>query len=266
MLQENLIIAWNRPVAAEYRHMGLAADTGFDDAVPGQFVTLRAQDQDTPLLRRPFSIHRLTVTGGRVTGIEILYRVVGPCTRRFAQLQAGETVNVLGPLGKGFSLPAGCRRVFLVGGGIGVAPLLFLADRFSSTGIDPAGSALFLGGRTEADLLCRPAFRALGLPVHLSTDDGSVGHHGVITELIEKKLNTDRPDLICACGPPAMLAAIGEIAAKRSIPCQVSIETLMACGLGVCLGCAVDTVDADTGYHHTCKDGPVFDARRLKWC
>jgi dihydroorotate dehydrogenase electron transfer subunit len=263
MIQSDVTVLWNRKLGQDYRHLALSADTGFEDAQPGQFVTVSI-DQQPQILRRPFSIHRLIVENNQPRGLEILYRVVGPSTKRVAQLETGDVVNVLGPLGNGFTLPQATKRVYLVGGGIGVAPLLFWADYLRETGVDLSDCALFLGGRTETDLLRRDEFQHLGLTLHLSTDDGSVGHPGVITRVLETVLEKESPDLICACGPPAMLDATAAIAAKWKLPCQVSVETLMACGMGACLGCAVETVDQDAGYRHVCIDGPVFDARQLK--
>lgn len=265
MMQKDATVLWNKKLGRDYRHMALSVEAGFEDAHPGQFVTLSLVDPQAQILRRPFSIHRLIVDKGRPRGLEILYRVVGPCTKRLARLQTGDTANVLGPLGKGYTLPQASKRIYLVGGGIGVAPLLFWADYLKGAGVNLSDCALFLGGRTEADLLRQDEFQRLGMALHLSTDDGSLGRKGVVTRDLEAVIEKEPPDLICACGPPAMLDATGAIASKWGIPCQVSIETIMACGLGVCLGCAVDTADLDSTYRHVCIDGPVFDARQLKW-
>lgn len=262
MIQKDTIILWNRQVGPTYFHMGLSCTEGFETAIPGQFVTLRANRQQTPLLRRPFSIHRLIRENNSVRGVEILYRAVGTCTRHLSTLVKGDRVNILGPLGNGFPT-SNIGRSYLVAGGIGVAPMIFLAETLQKTRTEPSGDIMFLGGRTKEDLLCTDEFQRAGMSVQLSTDDGSLGYKGLVTDLLEKAVATKRPDWIFACGPMPMLKTVARFAQSNHIPCQVSIETLMACGLGVCLGCAMDDNKVTEKYRHVCIDGPVFDAATL---
>ena len=153
----------------------------------------------------------------------------------------------------------------LVAGGVGVPPIRFLAQSLLARhrGLGPC--VVFIGGRSRDDLVCISEFDLPGFLLDVSTDDGSQGHPGVVTARLERSLDSAPVDLICACGPPGMLKAVAGMALQRQIACQVSIEAMMACGMGACLGCAVATTDKDGRYRHVCTDGPVFDARRLKW-
>ncbi len=262
--QEEARIIGNRSLGGGYHRMGLACGPGYGGAEPGQFVTLRFPDGMGPFLRRPFSIHRpIRGEDGGLAGIELLFKVVGPFTRRLSAAVAGGSVDMVGPLGKGFRIPAGADRIFLAGGGIGVAPLVFLAHCLAEEGRSKEGAEVFLGGRSADDILCREIFAGLGFRVHVATEDGGAGQRGLVTRPLAERVATDPPDLICACGPVPMLRAVADLAGARGIPCQVSVETIMACGLGACLGCAVEMEGKPDGYGHVCRDGPVFDAGRL---
>ncbi|MFZ5572112.1 MAG: dihydroorotate dehydrogenase electron transfer subunit [Thermodesulfobacteriota bacterium] len=262
ILQQDTRILWNRAIGSSYFHMGLRCGEGFENAVPGQFVTLRIPDQQTPLLRRPFSIHRLVRENDSIRGIEILYRVVGNCTGRLSRLSAGDRVSLLGPLGNGFSVP-GDGPIYMAAGGIGVAPMVFLAESIHKKSPESSPHTLFLGGRTQTDLLCMDIFRSLGMALEVSTDDGSVGYEGLVTDLLQQAVLDNPPERIVACGPMPMLKTVARIARSRQVPCEVSIETLMACGMGVCLGCAVEDRRPADKYRHVCIDGPVFEAATL---
>jgi dihydroorotate dehydrogenase electron transfer subunit len=228
-------------------------------AAPGQFVMVRAGEGLDPLLRRPFSVYRVDETGI----LQILFKVVGRGTDWLARLRPGEYVDVLGPLGQGFSLLEQ-GGVCLVGGGIGVAPLFFLAQRQRSK--QPEGEIeLLLGARTKIEVTAlAQGFANLGVTVRLATDDGSAGHHGLVGELLTA-LPGDGPDRVFACGPHPMLAAVAGICQENGWPCQVSSEAAMACGLGACLGCAQPAAGKEKGYLHVCKQGPVFDAGDIQW-
>jgi dihydroorotate dehydrogenase electron transfer subunit len=264
MFQEIVNILYNRRVGSSYYRLGLTCNPGYTRSRPGQFVMIRTPDGGDPILRRPFSIHALIVRGGAATGIEILYKTVGPCTTRLAEAREGERLDMIGPLGRGFNLPENTRRVLIGAGGIGAAPTLFLVRRMREIGIDLENCRVFLGGRSEADLLCRKDFLGLGIPVHITTDDGSAGEHCFLTDPLEAAVRKAPPDLICACGPMGMLKCIAGIAERHRVPCQISIETLMACGIGACLGCAVEGSKPGNAYLHACSDGPVFDAGALR--
>lgn len=261
--QEQARVLRNDAVGPAYYRIALRCSPGYRHAAAGQFVMLRPTASLDPLLRRPFSIHRLVGSGDTVQGIELLYKVVGPVTQRMAALKADDVLDLLGPLGTGFRLPAAPGRIFLVAGGIGIAPLLFLVLRLQEHGTDLSKCRLFLGGRTRQDLLCREDFAQLGIPTDLSTDDGSSGDRCLVTQPFERLTRQEPPDLIYACGPMDMLRCVIEVAAARRIPCQVSIETMMACGIGACLGCAVASRRTAGRYLHACLDGPVFDGDDL---
>jgi dihydroorotate dehydrogenase electron transfer subunit len=177
-------------------------------------------------------------------------------------LKAGDFLDVLGPLGNGFTCPEGLGRVFLVAGGVGVACLWYLALFLKEQ--KGVRCTVFLGGRSASDILCQEEFNSMDGKSYITTEDGSLGQKGVITSLVQKTLEVDRkPDIIYACGPTAMLKAVSNIAATHSIRCQISLETAMACGFGVCLGCAVQKADGSGDYLHACTDGPVFDSRAV---
>ena len=256
-------ILWNREVAPGYRRMALATGKAYTGAEAGQFVMVGLADPSPRLLRRPFSIHRrLTVEGGGA--IELLYRVVGPTTRVMASLAAGATIDLVGPLGRGFRVPQDVRHVTLVAGGIGVAPMLFLAETLvERQGAD--GIGVYIGGRNCNDILCTEDFERLGVQVWTTTEDGSSGDQCLVTLPLERAAERSAPELICACGPPAMLDCVAQIAGARGISCQVCIEAVMACGIGACLGCAVAAEAPNAPFRHVCQDGPVFDAAQLAW-
>jgi dihydroorotate dehydrogenase electron transfer subunit len=243
--------------------MGLSC-ASYGEAIPGQFVMLRVSSRNAPLLRRPLSIHRLITEGERTRGIEFLYRVVGTGTGLLAKARPGDDIDILGPIGNGFSISSQHRCIYLVGGGIGVPPLVFLATVLRSAGGEAAPRCrMFLGGRSREDLLCAEEFEALGIPVRLTTDDGSAGDKCLVTHPLEEAVKTAPPDIIYACGPLPMLSCVAGISRKHGVPCQVSIESMMACGMGACLGCAVQGSGEKDRYWHVCKDGPVFDVSSL---
>jgi dihydroorotate dehydrogenase electron transfer subunit len=261
---DNATILWNQPLGGTCYRIGITVSAQYAYATPGQFVMLRLPNQTDPLLRRPFSIHRLIESeNGILQGIEILVKVIGKITRRLSFCQPGDTVDILGPLGHGFSIPSGCSRIFMAAGGIGVAPMLFLATSLFKKKVDLSRCILFLGGRTKSDILCQADFSALNLPIIITTDDGSMGDQCLITHPLEVSAGEQRPDIILACGPSGMLACVAGIAESMNIPCQVSIETAMACGIGACLGCAVKSRSPDAGRLHVCLDGPVLDSRQI---
>ncbi len=261
MILEEAKIVWNRPLGDSYRHMGIETGAAFDPSVPGQFVMVKVGDGFAPLLPRPFSIHRLIDTG---KGIELLYKMVGPTTNTMGGLSPGDTLRLLGPLGKGFAVPSASQPVALAGGGIGIAPLVFLASHLIKNGIAPDRIKVFLGGRSAEDLLCADDFKKMGLRVYTTTDDGSAGEKGLVTRLLESSVKAREVELVYACGPMGMLKGVFAITEKYQVACQVSIETIMACGMGACMGCAVKSKHSlDEKCRRVCLDGPVFDAGQI---
>jgi len=263
LFQKKVEILHHTKVGPGYFKIGLAFPDLARSAQPGQFVMVRLPDRYIPLLRRPFSVHNRLIDGGEVNGIELLYKVVGETTRAMSELKAGDFLDVLGPLGNGFSFPEGIQDVFLVAGGVGVASLYYLAlDLAERRAVRPT---VFLGGCSATDILCREGFESIGSRVQITTEDSSLGENGVVTSLIQKALEVDgKPDIIYACGPTGMLKAVSDITAAYDVPCQVSLETVMACGFGVCLGCVVEKAGSPGAYLHACTDGPVFDYRAIR--
>lgn len=233
------------------------------EAQPGQFVMVHPKKFSEPLLPRPFSIHRLQ--GNRV---DLLIRAAGLGTRQLCGLSPGEVLEIKGPLGRGFKLDSE-KDPILVAGGIGVAPLLYLADRLikmnrSKTGVPPR---LLIGAGSKKELLGLREFKKAGLRVQAVTEDGSFGRKGLVTDLLEgmSAKGLERA-MIYTCGPQGMLRAVAFWAAARNVPCQVSLEAQMACGLGACLGCSVARhSDSGLSYAKVCQDGPVFEAREVAW-
>ncbi len=264
MFQETVRVLYNRKIAPDTYRMGVACPGGYRTAIPGQFVMVRVSDRPVPLLRRPFSIHRLIRENGRVSGFEMLYRVVGVTTLALSTVTVDKTLNVVGPLGRGFVLPEHRDTICIAAGGIGVAPLLFLGDYLLEKQVRPEAITVYIGGRSREDLLCETDFSRIGLRVVTTTDDGSAGQQCLITNPLEQGVRDQPPDVIYACGPEGMLACVAGIAKAHGVPCQISIETLMACGMGACLGCAVESGTDPTRYLHACMDGPVMDVKELK--
>ena len=256
----------NKEIVPGYFKMALDAPYIAKTAKPGQFVQVRCSDGFDPLLRRPLSIHRLKAQGSRLKGIEILYEVVGKGTALLSKKKTGDFIDVLGPLGNGFILPLSAKRyplnAILIAGGIGVAPLVFLAEELAKKKID---TVVFIGARTKKFILCAKDFKKLGTGLQIATDDGSRGYKGLVTELFKKTLYAIRytPCAVYACGPRPMLECIAGMCIKENVECEVSLEEKMACGMGACLGCAVKV--AGNEYKLACKDGPVFSANKIIW-
>jgi dihydroorotate dehydrogenase electron transfer subunit len=233
------------------------------EARPGQFVMIRAKRFSEPLLARPFSIHRLE--GNRV---DLLIRAAGPGTRHLCGLSPGEVLETKGPLGRGFRLDSE-RDSILVAGGIGVAPMFFLAQRLmqkkrSKAVVPPR---VLIGAGSKKELLGLREFKEMGLRVQAATEDGSFGRQGLVTELLKglAARGIERA-VIYTCGPPKMLRAVASWAAAGNVPCQVSLEARMACGMGACLGCSVARpLESGPGYAKVCQDGPVFEAQEVAW-
>lgn len=221
---------------------------------PGQFVHLRIATSADFILRRPFSVHR---AAGEV--IEILYQVLGQGTRELASRGPGDVMDAVGPLGTGWRIPGGAAHALLVAGGLGAAPLGMLAERLAARGI---AVSVAQGAPTSERLVARDLFESLGRRVEIATDDGSAGMCGFVTAASSLLLSEDSPDVVYVCGPEVMERAVVAQAAAAGVPCQVSLERLMACGIGACLSCVVTTT---SGRKRACVDGPVFDAEEVCW-
>lgn len=269
----------NEEIAQSLWRLRLEAPAIATSVKPGQFVMLRQPGARDPLLGRPLAIYR-----AENDCIDVIYAVVGKGTRLMAALLPGNSIEVWGPLGNGWNLKDFQPEVtqVLVAGGIGQTPMYLLANQLLQSGAKRV--CLCMGSRDAAHLSCTEDFASLSsafgnrLEVRIATDDGSVGHHGFVTDLLENTLEEvppvaggasgEVPARVYACGPGPMLRRVAEIAQKRGIPCQVSLETPMACGMGICFTC-VTKCKADNAdgwdYCRTCTEGPVFDAAQLVW-
>jgi len=297
-------IAFNRPISDAYRHLGVVAPGFPRSFAPGQFVMLRPPFVTDPFLPRAFSIYRsVPATDSAGSVVEILYKVLGKGTQYLAQMEPGQAVEILGPLGNTFTVPETVETAVLVAGGIGVPPIAALAlelRKGQESGVRGSSSSphpspltphleVFLGGKTADDILCVEDFETIGADLHITTEDGSKGTRGLITDLLGRFLeangnsenrrygNREEPSrpavqpssrfCIFTCGPPGMLAAVARMAEERGLPCQTSVEANMACGFGACMGCAIEARAKGPGpsYKLVCKDGPIFDSRDLVW-
>ena len=273
----------------------------FKGIVPGQFLELDLSSVSLPnasvipdhlkdssqrpvLLRRPFSFSDVTVTqdsNGTSVKVQILYCVLGPASIRMMNLKRDESVSVLGPLGNGFSIPDGLSHAILIAGGMGSPPIFHLAgylkERYPKCNV-----VSFVGAKSSEDLpfsthinnqkgVVLEEFDRIGVPSHIATDDGSAGYRGFVTDCARGWLEKNEIDpastVVFGCGPEPMLATTGLLAEDYKLPCQISMERMMACGIGLCQSCAVEVkaTSTDTKYHLCCKDGPVFNAKDVVW-
>lgn len=231
--------------------------------LPGTFIHIKVADSNDPLLRRPFSIYDYDQEQGVV---DILYKIFGRGTRVLAKTRTGDILDVLGPLGNSFVEAENERNLILVGGGVGIPPLYLLAKRCRQKS-DSEPQITFLCGLADAnEQVMAQRLDKLPLDLHYSTDNGSLGYHGLVTDLLRQQLadgNRDNDSLVCACGPSPMLKEISRICHEKKVRCLISLESIMPCGVGTCLGCVVKKSRGD-GYYRVCREGPVFPAEEVQ--
>ncbi len=245
--------------------------------VPGQFLMMRLSDCNDPLLGRPLAFYDIVLDdGGNPVGLDIVYLVVGKFTSRLARATAGQKLDVWGPLGNGFK-PRSVGHLVMVAGGIGQTPFLALAREYLGTHVfgHPPRAAqraervtLCYGARSREYLAGLDDFEMAGVRMLTSTDDGSAGRHGLVTELLRDVIaESPRPGHIVCCGPEPMMHAVAEMAQSEQISCEVSLESPMACGIGICFSCVAKVRDASGAwdYRRTCVEGPVFDAATIEF-
>ncbi|MBP5630440.1 MAG: dihydroorotate dehydrogenase electron transfer subunit [Bacteroidaceae bacterium] len=221
---------------------------------PGQFAQLRIDESKETFLRRPISLHHVDNERNEVS---FLIQKVGRGTASLWEKRPGSTLNAILPLGKGFTMPKSLEQKFLlVGGGVGIAPLLFMGEALQKMGAKPT---FLLGARSKSDLLLLDRYRACGT-VYVTTEDGSEGEKGFVTQ--HSVLRDEKFDFIAVCGPKPMMMAMASYAKQAGTTCEVSLENMMACGLGACLCCVEETKDGNVC---VCKEGPVFNIEKLKW-
>jgi dihydroorotate dehydrogenase electron transfer subunit len=255
-------IVSRKRVAAGHFQMSVFCPHIAHNTIPGQFIQVRVNGSSyDPLLSRPFAVYKAK---GDVA--DILFKVIGKGTSLLAEKCPGDKLQIIGPLGNGFPIDDGFERAMLIAGGMGIAALMSLAESLKKREV-----AALIGASTGDRIVGRNDLIDLGVEVHVATEDGSIGHKGLVSELMEDVILKEKCPIagcrIFACGPVPMLKAISQVAARYNTPAYVSLEERMACGVGACLGCVCEVVSPDGGiqYKTVCADGPVFDAQEIAW-
>jgi dihydroorotate dehydrogenase electron transfer subunit len=250
---EDLKVVENKRISNDFYILELLGDKELPDIKPGQFAQVRVDGSPETFLRRPISIHDVDYNKNT---IKLLIQVAGKGTLTLSQLRVGDILNLVFPLGNSFGIPAENDKILLVGGGCGIAPLLYLGKYLKSIGYVPD---ILLGFRNRSRIIEYDSYSEIG-NVYLTTEDGSQGEKGFVTD--HTLLSEAKYDRIYCCGPDSMMKAVAGYAIRHNAVCEVSLENLMACGIGVCLCCIVETVK---GNLCSCIDGPVFNITDLKW-
>lgn len=251
-LQNIYKVVSNEKLCPQFYRLCFDAKSIKDQVKPGQFVHIRTNDGFEPFFRRPFSVYRAK------RYVEVFYEVVGPGTKLMSQLNKGDDVDVLGPVGMPFTLPPkGTKQVVMIAGGIGVAPFLIFTDVLKKLKLE---LVLLYGGRTKGHVYPMKEFKENGCKVYVATDDGSTGVKGRVSELFSKIRLNPQETFLYTCGPSPMMAAVQRFADKHQLKGQAACEEIMACALGACLGCSIKTTK---GYKTVCYDGPVFDLQEV---
>ena len=248
-----------------YNSITMVAPEIAEEARPGQFVEVAMPPGRDFLLRRPFSIHQASRKGGWAGTLEIAFTPVGPGTEWLTRVEAHDFLDVVGPLGRPFPLPKAPTSCLLIGGGYGAAPLYFLAQelRAKASRVD-----MIVGAKTQERVFKPVEAKRLSVSVSTTTEDGSLGERGKVTDVLPGMITRGETQVVYACGPNAMLRAVAEYCNEQGIPSQVAVEELMACGMGVCWTCVVPVVHRDGkgwSYERSCYDGPVFNGARVWW-
>jgi len=261
-IQEKCQVLDHKQVGPKHYQLILSSPYISSHAEPGQFINIKCGESRDPLLRRPLSLHRISKEHKT---FELLYEVVGKGTELLTKYFVGEEIDALGPLGEGFKIDPQKQIAIIVGGGMGMAPLLALAEAIKDK---IKAVYVLIGAKARGQVLCEEDFKKITDQVLVATDDGSYGKKGIISDVlldfINNQLTTYNLQLstLYACGPKPMLRAISEITFQKKIDCQISMEERIACGIGACKGCAVKTKN---GYKMVCKDGPVFNCEEIIW-
>jgi dihydroorotate dehydrogenase electron transfer subunit len=250
---EDLKVIENKRLTHDFFVLELSGNEKIPDLRPGQFAQVKIDGSSETFLRRPISIHDVDY---EKNSLRMLVQIAGKGTETLSKLNKGDLLNIVYPLGNSFSLPEKSEKVLLVGGGCGIAPLLFLGKYLKSNNYI---IEILLGFRNSERIIEIEEYEKIGT-VHLTTEDGSCGEKGFVTK--HSVLSDERFDRIYCCGPESMMKAIAHYSKEKNIFCEVSLENLMACGIGACLCCIVDT---KKGNRCTCTDGPVFNITELKW-
>ncbi len=258
---EDTFIVKKRDLKNDYYSLLIAPFSQTAKLKPGQFVHLRLPATDV-YFRRAFSV---AAVFPKKKEIEIIFKVFGRGTRILGGFRPGDHIDLMGPLGKSFTLPEKTEITIMVAGGVGFPPLMFLAEEMINHGYSPKSIEFYYGGRSATDLIERTRIKNLGVNLHLVTNDGSLGKKGLITKPVEDfiKENPGKKLRLFGCGPERMLKAVDDISQKYQVPGQLALEALMPCGVGICLGCVVELKEG--GFDRVCVDGPVFDTGVVKF-
>ncbi|MEI7830419.1 MAG: dihydroorotate dehydrogenase electron transfer subunit [Prolixibacteraceae bacterium] len=252
---QNLLVVSNKKLNRDHVLLELKSEVPLSGIEAGQFANILVDKSSNVFLRRPFSIFQADYN---CNTISVLIKAIGEGTKCLANSEVGESLSVIFPLGRGYTVPKEKSKVLMVGGGVGIAPLMLLSASLSKEGHQ---IEILIGAKRAEDLVLLDEFSQYGL-VHTTTEDGSHGSQGFVTNhsLLQQEIKLF--DMIYTCGPEPMMKAVAKLAHSNNIPCEVSLENTMACGYGVCLCCVTETIQ---GHRCVCTDGPVFDIKQLKW-
>lgn len=263
------IVVKKRRIRSAYFLLEICCPCLTDKIKPGQFIMLKTSNTHFPLLRRPFSIYKCYSTlypeKKKRGHLSILFKNVGKGTKKMSEFLQGQRVDIIGPLGNGFTLPVfpSSANVILIGGGVGIVSLYPLAKALESEKL-----YIFIGGKTQDDILCVEDFKKLSSNIFIATEDGSLGFKGTVIDLflsLKKKLKKNQSYYIYSCGPVEMLKKLAKRVQYKRFFCQASLESRMGCGFGACWGCVVKTKNAKAPYQRVCKEGPVFNLKDIDW-
>lgn len=270
MLQQTIgSVVKNEQIKSLYFLLEIDCPTLANPIKPGQFIMLKVSDNNAPLLRRPFSVYKISQIQSpskkRGRHLSILYKKVGKGTQKMTEFKQGQKVDMIGPLGNGFTLPPllSSSNIILIGGGVGIVSLSLLAELLKTRKL-----FIFIGGRTKHDILCIEDFRKLNAKIFIATEDGSFGFQGTVVDLFltqMEKIRKNEINYLYSCGPNTMLKKLAETIPLNKFISQASFETRMGCGFGACWGCVIKTKDPQTPYRRVCKEGPVFNLEDIVW-
>ncbi|NIM91047.1 MAG: dihydroorotate dehydrogenase electron transfer subunit [Candidatus Aminicenantes bacterium] len=260
MIKDSQALITEKESWKEYYLLSLKSPGIAQQAKPGQFIMVRIDPQPYPLLRRPFSIHSKDEEN-----IEIFFQKTGSGTALLAQKEINDSLDILGPLGKGYKVDPGFKgkTVIMVGGGRGIAPLYFLAQELATLG---AEVKIFYGAKSLSDLCLKDKFERNDFKLFYSTEDGSLGFKGLVSDFLAEKLPSLAPEFMYSCGPEAMMEKIAQIAMEKEIPAEFSLESIMGCGFGICWSCVRRIrQEGQETWLKICEEGPVFSKEQIIW-
>jgi dihydroorotate dehydrogenase electron transfer subunit len=267
--QTSGIVLRNRKIKSLYFLLKIQSPSIATKIKPGQFIMLKVSDNNHPFLRRPFSVYRCYSDDHpdkkKKGNLLVLYKMVGQGTQKMTEFKEGQRVDIIGPLGNGFTLPPlpSSTDIIFVGGGVGIATLSPLAERLATGKL-----FVFIGGKTQNDILCSADFKKLNSNIFIATEDGSLGFKGTVIDLFlsqREKFKKNESHYLYACGPIGMLRGLARTIRLEQFVCQASLESRMGCGFGACWGCVVKTTDPKIPYQRVCKEGPVFNLKEIVW-